>query len=122
MDVPCRRCGGRTHECEASDLAYGFACIHCDECDESWQEQDGRPKKERKMKGKTAKVQEALGLAWLQVRGVLELMDTSSTTCACGSRRYENHKEHLAAQEMRAILSRIEKVKNKLAEVASKED
>lgn len=63
-----------------------------------------------------------LGEASYYVQRVLDEMNERSTSCSCGSRRYENHKEHLAAQEMRAILARIEKVKNKLAEVASKED
>lgn len=121
MDVPCRRCGGRTHECKASDLAYGFACIHCDECDESWQEQDGRPKKERRM-SKTNEATEKLHGASLLVTAALGLMNERSTNCTCGSRRYENHKEHQAAQEMRSILARIEKVKHRLAEMSSKED
>jgi hypothetical protein len=122
MDVPCRRCGGPTHQCQASDLAYGFACIHCDSCDESWQEQDGRPKKTRKaMPKRLEDAIENLSAAACGVRRALEAMNDRSTNCSCGSRRYEDHKEHLAAQEMRAILGRIDKVQTKLAETASKE-
>lgn len=116
MAKVCKICGGPIHPCKES--GGGFDCFHCDDpdCRGSFQAWGGRTIEERKMEDKTTRARAALGMAWSQVAVALELMDTRSTNCVCGSRRHENHKEYLAAQEMRAILGRIEKLKNKLAE------